>query len=121
VLGSQVFCAAGRRLRLAPSDYYALGANRGSVDERWFASTTEAGKENRAPDEGLSYVVANGKKLTLREALALEGERLIGEKLWNEFHRWPAFSKLFDNLGPISHHIHQSSAQAKLVCQESKP
>src|SRR5437667_1554853 len=115
------FVLPGRRLRLAPSDYYALGANRGGIDERWFASTTEATNENRAPDEGLSYVVANGKKFTLREAVALEGPRLIGEKLWNEFHRWPVFGKLFDNLGPIPHHMHQSSAQAKLVGRESKP
>ena len=53
----RVFCKPGRRLRLAPSDYYALGTNRGGIDERWFASTTQAMNENRAPDEGLSYVV----------------------------------------------------------------
>jgi len=30
------FCVPGRRLRLHPDDLYALGANRGGLDERWF-------------------------------------------------------------------------------------
>jgi hypothetical protein len=111
----------GRRLRLAPSDYYALGAHRGGIDERWFASTTEAMNDNRNPDEGLSYVVSNGDKFTLKDAVAAEGPRLIGPKLWDEFHRWPVYSKYFDNLGPIPHHLHQNEAQAKLVGQQGKP
>ena len=46
------FLMPGRRLKLHPDDYYALGAHRGGIDERWFASTTEAANENREPDEG---------------------------------------------------------------------
>ena len=111
----------GLRLKLAPSDYYALGAHRGGIDERWFASTTEAKNENRAADEGLSYVVSNGSKFLLRDAVAAEGPRLIGQKLWDEFQRWPVYSKFFDNMGPIPHHMHQNAAQAKLVGQEGKP
>src|SRR5271156_1863892 len=90
------FLMPGRRLRLAPSDYYALGAHRGGIDERWFASTTEAMNENRAADEGLSYVVSDGIRLTLRDAIEAEGQRLIGKTLWDEFHRWPVYSKFFD-------------------------
>ncbi len=36
------FCVPGRRLRLHTNDLYALGANRGGIDERWFSSTTKA-------------------------------------------------------------------------------
>ena len=36
------FCRPGRRLKLHPDDYYALGLERGGIDERWFASTTHA-------------------------------------------------------------------------------
>ena len=54
------FLMPGRRLKLAPQDYYALGAHRGGIDERWFASTTAAANDNREPDEGLSYVVHEG-------------------------------------------------------------
>ena len=115
------FLMPGRRLKLAPADYYALGAHRGGIDERWFASTTEAMNDNRAPDEGLSYVVSNGNKFTLKDAIAAEGPRLLGKKLWDEFHRWPVYSKFFDNLGPIPHHMHHNEAQAKLVGQQGKP
>ncbi len=58
----RAFCIPGRRLKLHPDDYYAFGAHRGGIDERWFASTTKAdnGPET-LKDEGLSYIfIANG-------------------------------------------------------------
>jgi hypothetical protein len=116
------FLMPGRRLKLAPQDYYFLGAHRGGIDERWFASTTPAANENRQPDEGLSYVVHGGKKaFTLADAVAAEGPRLIGQAMWDEYKRWPVYSKFFDNLGPIPHHMHQSDEQAALVGQQGKP
>jgi hypothetical protein len=116
------FLMPGRRIKLAPKDYYALGAHRGGIDERWFASTTPAANENRQPDEGLSWVVHGGKKaFTLADAIQHEGVRLIGSALWEKYRRWPVYSKFFDNLGPIPHHMHQSNAQAALVGQQGKP
>ncbi len=115
------FLMPGRRLKLATEDLYAYGAHRGGIDERWFGSTTFAMNEGRVPDEGLSYVVLDGEKFTLKDAVEAEGARLIGPKLWNEFHRWPVYSKYFDNMGPIPHHLHQNWDQAKLVGQEGKP
>ncbi|MDI6858393.1 MAG: hypothetical protein QME71_08780 [Dehalococcoidia bacterium] len=115
------FLMPGRRLKLHPDDYYALGAHRGGIDERWFASTTEAANENRQPDEGLSYVVHGKERFTLRDAIALDGPRLIGREMWERYGRWPVYSKFFDNLGPIPHHLHQNDAQAALVGQEGKP
>jgi hypothetical protein len=111
----------GRRLKLATEDFYAYGAHRGGIDERWFSSTTMAVNEEAVPDEGLSYVVWNGLRFTLKEAIEAESPRLIGERMWEEYHRWPVLSKVFDNLGPIPHHLHQNSAQAKLVGREGKP
>ena len=35
--------------------------------------------------------------------------------------RWPVYSKFFDNMGPIPHHMHQSEEHARLVGQEGKP
>ncbi len=115
------FLMPGKRLKLHPDDYYALGAHRGGIDERWFSSTTEAGNDNRAIDEGLSYVLHDGARFTLLEAVAAEGPRLIGQKMWDKYKRWPIYSKFFDNMGPIPHHMHHSEAQAKLVGQEGKP
>src|SRR5205085_3690102 len=115
------FLMPGRRLKLAPQDVYALGAHRGGIDERWFGSTTPAANEGAPPDEGLSYVVHGGKRVfSLRDAIAQEGERLVGPAIWERYHRWPVYSKFFDNMGPIPHHMHQSNAQAALVGQQGK-
>jgi hypothetical protein len=116
------FLVPGRRLKLHPADVYALGTRRGGIDERWFGSTTAAANEGAPWDEGLSYVVHDGKKaFTLREAIALVGADLIGPAIWERYQRWPVYSKFFDNLGPIPHHMHQSNAQAALVGQQGKP
>ena len=60
------FLQPGRRLKLHPADYYALGTHRGGIDERWFGSTTAAANEGAPPDEGLSYCVHAGQKFTLK-------------------------------------------------------
>src|SRR5215472_2625512 len=73
------FLMPGRRIKLAPQDIYAYGAHRGGIDERWFASTTPAANEGAEPDEGLSYVVKGQRKVfTLRDAIEVEGERIVG-------------------------------------------
>jgi len=115
------FLQPGKRLKLHPDDLYAFGLNRGGIDERWFASTTPAANENRTPDEGYSYVVAGQKRFTLFQAVAECGADLIGSRIWKRYGKWPVYSKFFDNMGPIPHHMHQSAAQAKLVGQEGKP
>ncbi len=115
------FLHPGRRIKLAPADWYAFGADRGGIDERWFASTTEAANENREPDEGLSYIVCEGQRFLLKDAIAEDGPTLIGSAISDRFGRWPVYSKFFDNMGPIPHHMHQSFADAALVGQEGKP
>jgi hypothetical protein len=115
------FLQPGRRIKLHPADYYALGTHRGGIDERWFASTTPATNEGAPPDEGLSYVVFGKERFTLRDAVAELGSELVGDSIWDTYRRWPVYSKFFDNMGPIPHHMHQSDAQAKLVKQEGKP
>src|SRR5258707_14194270 len=91
------FLMPGGRLKLAPQDLYALGSHRGGIDERWFSSTTAAANEGAPPDEGLSYVVVNGKRtFTLREAVGLEGKRLVGAPIWDKYNRWPVYTKYFD-------------------------
>lgn len=115
------FLQPGRRLKLHPADYYALGTHRGGIDERWFGSTTAAANEGAPPDEGLSYCVFGKDKFTLKDAIAELKAEVIGESIWSKYQRWPVYSKFFDNMGPIPHHMHQSAEQAKLVKQEGKP
>ncbi len=115
------FLMPGGRLKLAREDLYALGTHRGGIDERWFGSTTPAANEGAPPDEGLSYVVSNGDRFPLKDAIQAHGPELIGQNLWDTYKKWPVYSKFFDNLGPIPHHMHQTQEQAKLVGQEGKP
>ena len=116
------FLMPGRRIKLAPQDIYAYGAHRGGIDERWFGSTTPAANDNRTPDEGLSYVVENGRRaFTLLDAVGLEGANIVGKAMWDKYKRWPVYSKFFDNLGPIPHHMHQNDEQAAKVGQQGKP
>ena len=66
-------------MKLHPADLYALSANHGGIDERWFASTTAAANEGAPPDEGLSYVVFDKQQaFTLRDAVRLMDEALVG-------------------------------------------
>ncbi|MGQ9604602.1 MAG: hypothetical protein ACUVTW_00245 [Thermogutta sp.] len=115
------FLHPGRRIKLANEDLYALGAHRGGIDERWFASTTEAANDNRNWDEGLSWVRCNGQKFLLRDAVEEGQAKIVGPAIWDQYHRWPVYSKFFDNAGPIPHHMHQTQEFAKLTGQEGKP
>ena len=117
----RVFCYPGRRLKLHPDDLFAFGMNRGGIDERWFGSTTEAANEGRLPDEGLSYVVAGSDRILLRDVVDALGAVAVGQTIWDKYRRWPVYSKFFDNLGPLPHHLHQDNAHAALVGREGKP
>lgn len=118
------FCRPGKRIKLHPDDYHVLGT-RGGIDERWFSSATWAENGPGTPeDEGLSYIVIDGEgkeKILLREAVDLVGAQIIGDTLWNKYHRWPMFSKFFDNAGPLPHHIHHRDEHAKRVGAAGKP
>ena len=64
----------GGRLKLDPRDIYILGGHRGGIDERWFSSTTKAANGPlTAPDEGLSYIEFQGKKVLFKEAIDTAG------------------------------------------------
>ena len=120
------FCVPGRRIKLHPDDYYVLGGERGGIDERWFSSTTPA--ENgplTAKNEGLSPVVLEdgGKEvqILLKDVIDELKGKIIGDRLWNEYQSWPMYSKFFDNMGPLPHHIHHNDEHAAKIGQKGKP
>ncbi|PMD92377.1 hypothetical protein BWI97_19975 [Siphonobacter sp. BAB-5405] len=120
------FCVPGRRIKLHPDDYYVLGGERGGIDERWLASTTPAKNGPlTGQDEGLSQVVfeADGTchQFLLKDAVAELKGALIGDRLWNAYQSWPMYSKFFDNMGPLPHHIHHNDEHARLIGQLGKP
>ncbi|PRY87598.1 hypothetical protein [Mongoliibacter ruber] len=120
------FCVPGRRIKLHPDDYYVLGGERGGIDERWLSSTTPAQNGPlTGKNEGLSHIVfQNGseeKLFLLKDAIEeLQGE-IIGERIWNTYKSWPMYSKFFDNMGPLPHHIHHSDEYAAMTGQKGKP
>ncbi len=120
-MGPSIVFASRTSHQASSSDYYRFGANRGGIDERWFGSTTEAANEGRVWHEGLSFCLFEGKKFLLKDAVAERGSDLVGSKIFGKYNRWPVYSKFFDNMGPIPHHMHQSFEDAKLVGQEGKP
>ena len=120
------FCVPGRRIKLHPDDYYVLGGVRGGIDERWLSSTTPAKNGPlTGENEGLSFIVFNDgakeERILLKDAVdALKGA-LIGDRLWNEYESWPMYSKFFDNMGPLPHHVHHNDEKAALIGQKGKP
>ena len=118
------FCRPGRRLKLHPGDYYALGLDRGGIDERWLASTTHADNGPLTPeDEGLSYIAVDeeGKeRLLLKDVIELLKEEIIGGDLWKKYGGWPIFAKFFDNYGPLAFHVHHRQIHAERVVTTSQ-
>lgn len=120
------FCVPGRRIKLHPDDYYVLGGERGGIDERWLSSTTPAKNGPLTGEhEGLSFVIyeedGQQHKFLLKDAIDELKGRVIGDRLWNEYESWPMYSKFFDNMGPLPHHIHHNDEHAALIGQKGKP
>ncbi|MGV3557870.1 class I mannose-6-phosphate isomerase [Larkinella arboricola] len=120
------FCVPGRRIKLHPDDYYVLGGERGGIDERWLSSTTPAKNGPlTGENEGLSQIVFQDGdqevQFLLKDAVdELKGE-LIGDRLWDQYGSWPMYSKFFDNMGPLPHHLHHNDEQAAQIGQLGKP
>jgi hypothetical protein len=122
----RVFCIPGKRLKLHPDDYYAFGADRGGIDERWFASTVNADNGPKTlPDEGLSYIyVEDGskkEKVLLKDAVEVMGDEILGKEVMKKHGGWMMFSKYFDNMEPLPHHLHQDDKAAAAVGMKGKP
>ncbi|MET6998285.1 class I mannose-6-phosphate isomerase [Chitinophaga defluvii] len=120
------FCVPGRRIKLHPDDYYVLGGVRGGIDERWLSSTTPAKNGPlTGENEGLSVVIFNDgtkeERILLKDAISELKGAVIGKRLWDTYGAWPMYSKFFDNMGPLPHHIHHNDEKAALIGQLGKP
>ena len=119
----RAFCTPGRRIRLHPDDYYPFGFDRGGVDERWLSSAIRADNGPlTGPFEGLSLVLdPDGGLIPFDEFVAHHGARLIGARLWDEFGKWPMYSKFFDNQQALPFHFHHRDEDAAKVGKLGKP
>lgn len=110
------FNRPGRRIRLHPDDYFAMGMHRGAIVERWFSSITHVATEGAGEHEGMSFVNVddNPEHVVLFKGFVDElGAELIGEELMRRFGTWPMYSKFYDYEWPLFHHIHHGEAACK--------
>ncbi|MFC2145062.1 hypothetical protein ACFLQQ_01900 [Actinomycetota bacterium] len=118
----RAFCIPGRRLKLHPDDLFALGAERGGIDERWFSSACPADNGPATPeDEGLSYVVAGDKKMLLKDLIEASGTEILGDKVMSKWGGLKIFAKFFDNMEALPHHVHIGEEHASLIGMDGKP
>ncbi len=120
------FCIPGRRIKLHPDDYYALGGERGGIDERWFSSTTPADNGPlTSKNEGLSHIVfeykGKSEVILLRDAINELKSEIIGKRIWEQYGGWPMYSKFFDNKKALPFHIHHNDKYAGMTGQTGKP
>ena len=100
---------------------------RGGIDERWLSSTTPAKNGPlTGENEGLSAIVfKDGSQETnnvlLKDAIDELKGAIIGDRLWKKYGSWPMYSKFFDNMGPLPHHVHHNDEYAKMIGQLGKP
>jgi hypothetical protein len=108
------FLPPGRRLGLHPAEY-ELG-ERGSICERWLASTTHADNNLGPDDEGLSYLsVEGGPCICLRDVIALDPTAVMGAEYASTHHSLGRLAKLFDYGARLPYHIHPRLSEARLV------
>lgn len=119
----RAYSTPGRRIRLHPDDYYPFGQDRGGIDERWLASAVHADNgPGTGEHEGLSLVVdPDGGLIPFDAFVDHHGAQLLGSRIWDQHHKWPMYSKFFDNLAALPFHLHQQDQHAALVDKPGKP
>lgn len=119
------FNEPGRRLRLHPDDYYALGMDRGGICERWLGSLAKALNGPKTGEtEGMSYVLedlATKQTRLFKDYVEELGADLIGDTLMEKYGTWPTFAKLYDYDKPLFHHLHLTEEKANKIGMHGKP
>jgi hypothetical protein len=110
---------AGRRLGLA-DDQYDVG-ERGTICERWLASTTHADNTVGPADEGISDILMDdGTRLNLATAVHEGAPQILGADYAATHDGLGRLAKLYDFAARIPYHIHPPLDQAKKVGRNSK-
>ena len=104
------FLPPGKRLGLKDEEYDV--GERGWICERWIGSTTKADNRISPPDEGLSYVMLAGDRITLKEAVEVAGPAVMGEEYAKTHTGLGRLAKIYDFGVRIPFHIHQRKADA---------
>lgn len=112
------FFSPGKRIRLHPDDYYAMGMKAGAIVERWFSSITKVETDSSIENLGMSFVNVDSdpaKKILFKDMIDALGEELIGKTLMDKYGTWPMYSKFYDYNEPLFHHVHHGEEACKKV------
>ncbi|MDD3361235.1 MAG: hypothetical protein PHW34_06120 [Hespellia sp.] len=112
------FNRPGKRLRLHPDDYFAMGMERGAIVERWFSSITHVETKEAGEHEGMSFVNVDDNPehaILFKDFIDELGSDLIGQELVDTYGTWPMYSKFYDYQKPLFHHIHHAEEACKKV------
>ncbi|WP_084075438.1 hypothetical protein [Demequina sp. NBRC 110052] len=110
---------AGRRI-VVPNDEYDAG-ERGTIGERWLASTTRADNRVGPSDEGLSYIrLSDGSTVLLRDVVDAAFDVLAGEDYASTHTGLQRLAKIFDYDARVPFHIHPPIEEAVKVGCNSK-
>lgn len=112
------FFSPGKRIRLHPDDYYAMGMKAGAIVERWFSSITKVETDSSIENLGLSFVNVDNdptRKILFKDLIEGLGEELIGKPLMDKYGTWPMYSKFYDYNEPLFHHVHHGEEACKRV------
>ena len=112
------FLPPGKRLGL-PEREYDVG-ERGAICERWIGSTTRADNRVGPPDEGLSYIAHDGLRMTLREAVEVAGDLIMGADYARTHAGLGRLAKIFDFGARLPFHIHQRQEDMSKLGKTSK-
>lgn len=112
------FLPPGKRLGLKDEEYDV--GERGWISERWIGSTTNADNRISPPDEGLSYLTIEGARITLKAAVEVAGDLIMGAEYAATHKGLGRLAKIYDFGARIPFHIHQMEKDAKLVGANSK-
>ncbi len=112
------FLPPGRRLGLKDEEYEV--GERGWISERWIGSTTKADNRVGPPDEGLSYLALAGARITLKEAVEVAGDLIMGAEYAKTHQGLGRLAKIYDFGARIPFHIHQMKKDAAKLGRNPK-
>jgi len=112
------FLPPGKRLGLKDEEYHV--GERGWISERWIGSTTRADNRVGPPDEGLSYLGLEGERITLKEAVEVAGDLIMGAEYAKTHQGLGRLAKIYDFGARIPFHIHQMKKDAAKLGRNSK-
>ena len=112
------FLPPGRRLGI-PEAAYEVG-ERGWISERWLGSTTKADNRVSPPDEGLSYLALETDRMTLKEAVEVAGDLLVGVEYSRTHKGLGRLAKIYDYSARLPYHLHQRQSDLDKLHRISK-